>query len=265
MLTTMTVSPRPLALARMFLGAGAFLTALEGAIQLSHLRDGRLLTPVHDSLPTAASLSPDTWFLVMFGAALLLALGVLARPAAVLLGAGNLLLLLTDQQLYSNHRILLVLLCLWMALSQCDRAWSVRALRHRDRNQRPQVPWWPALLIVATVSSCYLFAGLSKINPEFLSGRVIESTGPDWLPAQLVAWATVPTEVAIGLGVWWRRSRRPALALGAALHTSIIVLLDSPLPFTAFALICLTAYPLAWAWPSTERESTPAAASASSS
>lgn len=248
MLTSMRVAPRPVAVGRVLLASGALLTCYEGGGFLNHLQKDRITTPVSDWLPHAADVSLAAWFLTMAVACLLLALGILAPLSALTVAAGNVLLMATDQQLYSNHRFFLVLLCLWFALAQADRAWAVRAKVRREAGDG-LVPWWPQLLLVATLSACYLFAGLSKANPEFLSGDLIASLSPDWVPARTTAWLTVPTEIAIGLGLWWRRTRRPALLLGVLLHVSIIALLGAPLVFSAFALLCFAGYPLVWTWP----------------
>lgn len=248
MLTTIRVSPRPVAVARILLAAGALLTCYEGAQLLAGLDADRITTPVSAALPSASAIAPTPWFLTMAAASVLLALGVLARTSAGVLLAGNVLLLLVDHQLYSNHRFLLVLLCLWFALARTDRAWALGA-RSRRETDDGLVPWWPQLLVVATVSACYLFAGLSKINPEFLSGELIAELSPDWVPARLAAWATVPTEIVLAAALWWRRARLVAVLLGAALHVSIVVLLGTPLVFAAFALLCAAAYPLAWTLP----------------
>ncbi|GAA1524008.1 HTTM domain-containing protein [Nocardioides humi] len=250
MLTAVMVPAGPVAWGRMLLAAGAALTCVEGAVQLSGLQDGRIRVPVSGGLLSPEALPAGPWLLVMATACLLLLLGAASRLCTATLAVGNVLLLLADQQLYSNHRLLLVLLCVWFLLARADHARSLRALLRPARGGRDaEVPWWPQLLIVATVSACYVFAGLSKLNPEFLSGDLVDSMSPDWVPAGLLAWASVPTEVAIGAGIWWRATRRWVLGLGVLLHLSIIALLGAPLVFAAFALLCLSAYPSVWTWP----------------
>lgn len=248
MLTTLRAAPRPVAVGRVLLAVGALLTCYEGGQLVAALQDDRVTTPVAGVLPSIDALPLGVWAVVMGSASVLLALGVLAPASAITIAAGNLLLLVGDHQLYSNHRFLLVLLCILFALAEPDRAWAIGA-RSRRAASDGLVRWWPQLLVVATVSACYFFAGLSKANPEFLSGDLIASLAPAWVPAQVAAWATVPTEVAIGVGIWWRPGRRYALAAGVLLHVSIIVLLGTPMIFAAFALLCLSAYPLVWRWP----------------
>ncbi len=240
------MASRPVALGRLALAVGAALTSLEGVHLLEVLQDRRILTPSTDTGFTAESIPAGTWLAAMLVAALFLLVGLAAPCAAAVLVAGHLMLMLADLQLYSNHRLCLVLICTWFVFAGSDRALSVRARIGPPGDAL--APWWPQLLVVATVSACYVFAGLSKANPEFLSGDLVAGLSPAWVPARLVAWATVPAEIAIGLGLWWRPVRRLALAAGVVLHLSIILLLGAPLVFSAFALLCLAAYPLAWTW-----------------
>lgn len=261
MLTEQRVPARPVALARILLSLGAALTCAEGAVLLTAVRDGAVRLPVTGGGYSAMSIPPQVWLLVMVTASLLMLAGAAVPVCAATVAAGNVALLLADQQLYSNHRFLLVLLCVWFTLAQSDRALSVAARVRRRPVQ--DVPWWPQLLIIATVSSCYVFAGISKVNPEFLSGDLMASMSPDWVPSDLLSWATGPTEILIGAGLWWRPLRRTALALGAVLHLSIIALLGTPVVFTAFALLCVSAYPLVWTLP--RRDQAEAAATQRSS
>lgn len=253
MLTTVRVAPRPVAIGRILLAAGALLTCYEGGGLVAALQADRITTPVAGPLPTVEAIPLGTWAVVMGVACLLLALGVLAPLAATTIAAGNIVLMVADHQLYSNHRFLLVVLCLLFAVSRSDRAWAVGA-RSRRAASGPLVPWWPQLLVVATVSACYLFAGLSKANPEFLSGQLIATLSPGWVPARLAAWATVPTEIGIGIGIWWRPLRRYALAAGVLLHLSIIAVLGTPMVFAAFALLCFAGYPLVLTMPRLDQE-----------
>lgn len=259
MLTALRVPARPVALGRVLLAIGALLACYEGADLLAALQQDRVTTPPRAHLLDAGAVPLELWFLTMVTACVLLALGIVAPVAAVTIAGGNIVLLAADHQLYSNHRFFLVVLCAWFAAAQSDRAWAVGARGRRDRIDGADgsdglVRWWPQLLVVATVSACYLFAGLSKANPEFLSGDLIASLAPDWVPARPAAWATVPTEIAVGVGIWWRPVRRHALTLGALLHLSIVVLLGSPLVFTAFALLCFASYPLVLTMPRLDQD-----------
>lgn len=246
MLTSLRTDPRPVAAGRVLLGLGLLLTALEGAGLLLRLQEDRLLTPVAAWLPSAEQLPATGWLLVMFAASLAVTTGVLVRTGLLVCATGDVVLMLTDLQLGSNHRILAVLLALAFVAARSDHAWAPGAAARRSRS--PDVPWWPQLLALASVSSCYVFAGLSKLNPLFLDGAELSDLRWVTVPAALMtalAVLVVVTEVGVGLGLWLPRARVVAVLVGVALHVSIVLLLDTPFPFVAFALLCWSVYPLA--------------------
>lgn len=257
MLTTLRTDPRPVAAARTLLGLGLLVTTLEGTGLLVALQDDRLLTPVADWLPTADQLPTATWLVVMAAASLGVMAGVLVRTSLLVCAVGDVVLMLTDLQLSSNHRILAVLVVLAFVAARSDHAWAPGAAARRS-SRGTDVPWWPQLLALASVSSCYVFAGLSKLNPRFLDGAELSDlrwvTVPDGMMPYFAS-AVVATELAVGVGLWPRRTRVAAVALGVVLHVSIVLLLATPFPFVAFALLCWSAYPLALARP--DRRSPP--------
>lgn len=121
---------------------------------------------------------------------------------------------------YANHLYLLALVLLLVALSDCERHYAVRT-----RGTGP-VAGWPLFLMRAQLSIVYFFAGVAKINPEFLHGDTLQAhfensvfPVPD-LAAFLVplSLATVAAEIFIGLGVWSDRLRPSAFALVLPLH-----------------------------------------------
>ena len=49
----------------------------------------------------------------------------------------------------------------------------------------------------------------------------------------------------IGIGLWFRATRRVAVVFGLGLHLSIVVLMNNETPaLIAFAITCLSLYPL---------------------
>jgi hypothetical protein len=159
-----------------------------------------------------------------------------------------------EQQTYSAHRTLFVLLCAYFAFSRADAAWS---LSHR---RSTTVPWWPVALMLSQVSVCYLFGALSKINPVFLSGAVIDAYGTVPVPAVLldgVPMLTVVVEMSLAVGLWLPSVRLLAAPLGGALHLSIVMLMGSPavllmgvpVDLLAFAIACVATYPAFMARP----------------
>lgn len=239
------VDPRSLAIARVGVGVAVAITAWETYGFVMRIAQGRVAMPVFDwlSAPTVLMAAVVLALGALFGLAL--TAGFLSNTAAAgsALVTGGVLLL--DQQMYSSHRVLITLLCCYLALSGAGAAWSVDS-RFRDRSS-VTVPYWPMLLMMGQVSALYFFAALSKINPAFLKGLVLKSQ--IWWP--LPAWTfptlailTVMVELALAIGLWLPRLRVPAVILGFGLHASIVLMLREPLVLIAFALACVTVYPL---------------------
>ncbi|GIU93080.1 MAG: hypothetical protein KatS3mg011_1986 [Acidimicrobiia bacterium] len=130
-------------------------------------------------------------------------------------GFGILGFLLTDRQLYSNHLYLIMLLCALLALAQSE-----------------PTPWVTAVRVQITVM--YVFAGLTKLNPGFLSGEPLASfiaAGPLPIRPDLItptwvvplAAAVPPLEVFVGVGLWSRRLRPWAIGAGIVFHVGTIL------------------------------------------
>lgn len=156
------------------------------------------------------------------------------RPAAgLLLGVclGGVLAL--DQQLYSNHLYMQALLVPLFALADAGEG-RVRLL--------------PVRLVQAMVVIVYLFAGLAKLNPAFLSGDVLHAyVAPTVLPHGLIAamsWTTVVLELALGWLLIWRRTRRFAWLAGAAFHVGMAWFAPDALGVAMFGVAMLATYPL---------------------
>lgn len=233
---------RATALARIGLGLACLVNVQEMHVLLTRIAGGGLAMPVLDGLPAPSTWS--VWLVTALGAVAGLALVVGWRPgpAALALTGLSLGIFLWDQQTYSNHRFLALVLVLLLALARSDRAWALR------RSGAPAPPPWPRFLMMTQLSVCYLFAGLSKINPVFPGGRQFDTWLRVDLPATLdmsMALGTILGEVFIALGLWFARTRTLAVVLGVLLHVSIVVgMAHGTLPLVAFTLTCVPLYPL---------------------
>jgi hypothetical protein len=71
------------------------------------------------------------------------------------------------------------------------------------------------------IVTVYLFAGLNKINPSFLSGEIIAAEAA-WIPLPAaVAIIAVAMELTLSAAVWWER--RWALPLSAVFHVAVVM------------------------------------------
>lgn len=240
----MLTNVRAVAFARILIGLAAIGTTLEGHAHLLRIADGKLAVPVTGWFPGPADLPLAAMLAAGMLAGLGLMVGSCTSSSAATIAGLQVVMLLSDQQLYSSHRLLLTLLCCHLVFARSDAAWSLRA---RYRGGRDAVPVWPQLLMIGAVSSLYLFAGISKINSVFLSGHVLQAQMTLDLPGgfyDLLAYATVATEVFLGVGLWFARTRLIAVVVGVALHVSIVVTLGHWFPLATFALMCVAVYPM---------------------
>jgi hypothetical protein len=120
------------------------------------------------------------------------------------------------------------------------------ALAHTERHRETALALLRWQLVVV-----YAFAAASKINADFLSGRVIAEN----LPASLGALAAGPVPAALAVAaivteafVAWslvrRRWRVAGVIVGVGLHIVFVVAVTQTLAMIAFAVICLSIYPL---------------------
>jgi hypothetical protein len=247
------VDPRPVALVRIVIG----LTALVRAFVAYPILD-RLLRPTTIRLlyvPWLPQLAPAgvPWLVAVWtAAALLFALGCCTRTAGVTLAAGMLYVLLLDEQTYSNHLYLLVLIVLLLGLANAGAAFSVDA---RWRRTRPRAEAYAVWLLRTQVSATYAFAALAKLNAVYLSGATLVAyMSPDLLVALpeatrlpfvlACAWGTIVVELFLAVALWSARWRRLAVVAGTALHVGMVALLPpgARLQLAIFAVEMLALY-----------------------
>lgn len=249
---TSTMDPRPLAVCRILVGLVAAGFSYEWIRVLARASSGKYLAmPVFDAWPPVTPTLATVLFAVSLGAAVAMVLGLAGRLPAILVAACAAVVLLVEQQTYSNHLVLLVMLALCLGLSGAAHAWSLsRAPRAAN------VPYWPALLIKAQITTLYAWTAVAKINPQYLSGEVIGTSVQPWVPIPehllpAAAILSIVTEAFLAVALWIPKTRRLAFVMGAGLHLGIVVLLDSPAPLVGFGMLMLTGYVLfAWGPPS---------------
>jgi hypothetical protein len=159
-----------------------------------------------------------------------IALGLFARAAAALFCAGFTFVFLLDQARYMNHLYLVCLVSGLLALVPAERAFSLDALRRPDP-RAPWVPAWAPGLLRAQFAIVYVFGGLAKLNPDWISGapmRLVLSGAPPLGPLEPL----LATEWAVrfftfgGLGfdllvvpaLLWRPTRPWAVAASVFFH-----------------------------------------------
>lgn len=204
---------------------------------------------------------PGRWLHVHFAlmglAAAGIALGCFYRWSALLFCVTYGYAFLLDKALYNNHFYLIVLLSFLLCLVQADR-WASLDLVRRPRPSL--VPLWNLWLLRAQIAVVFIFAGVAKLNPDWLAGEPMATwlaaragipvVGP-WLSspgaALLFSWAALLFDLAVPFLLLWRRTLPLAIAGLVVFNLLNHWLFDiGVFPFLVMASIVLFAPP---EWP----------------
>lgn len=119
-------------------------------------------------------------FIVVLLAALFLAIGFLYRWAAVVFFLGFTYIELIDVTTYLNHYYFISLVAFLMIWLPANRLYAVD-VRLRPEKRRTEVPAWCIQVLIFQLSVVYVFAGLAKVNADWLLEAQPMRT---WLPAK---------------------------------------------------------------------------------
>jgi len=195
---------------RILIGIAALVRGLEAGRVLWRVLDPHVLSfPLISWLPRPTQAALAALIVVWLGLALAFTLGYRTRVTGTLLALIMGYTLLIDQQSYSNHLYLLVLLVGIVALAPS-----------------------PSPLLRCQLSVVYGFSALWKCNAYYLSGVVI---GVHLIPS-LSRWrqfeylaplaaASVFAEVFLAIAFWSTRWRPTAWVVGVLLHVGCIAIL----------------------------------------
>jgi hypothetical protein len=196
-------------------------------------------------LPEALVASKPLYTVIVGAEIVLAALVVLGiRAHAALLGSAALstYVLLCDRVQFHHNRWALACYALLLALSPCDQCYAFTRRREANRPHDALGPLWAARLAQVQVSIVYLASGGSKFfDPDWREGRVLAARVAlygfnavnagvprgvvDWLGdpsvASGLAKLAIATELFLGVGLWWGRTRVFALWWGVWFHLTI--------------------------------------------
>lgn len=103
---------------------------------------------------------------------LMITIGWHYRLAIWLFIPGFAYIFLLDQARYLNHFYLVGIIAVVLALTPAHHAWSMDA---RRAGQRRMVPAWSVWGLMLLFEIVLLYAGIVKINPDWLAGRPLDS------------------------------------------------------------------------------------------
>lgn len=169
-------------------------------------------------------------FGILLAAAVLVTLGVYYRAAIIVFALGFTYVFVLDAAFYQNHFYLICLLAWLMALIPADRAWSLDAALD-PRRRSATAPGWTLWILRAQIAIVYTFAGLAKLNPDWLRGepvRTFLAQAPDVAvlgpllghPAApwIIAYGGLMLDLTVVPLLAWARTRPAALAAAVAFH-----------------------------------------------
>ena len=171
--------------------------------------------------------------------AVMVAIGIWARPSLLASSALGFWLLLCDRNQFHHNRYSLYCYAFLLALAPCDRSW---------RGADPSVPeprrgpWWGVRLLQFQVTLVYLASGASKLlDSDWRDGLVlgdrivryahvaVAKGVPQWFVDGLarpdvssaLAKLAITTELLLCIALWSRKTRVVALWWGFWFHVAI--------------------------------------------
>jgi hypothetical protein len=169
-----------------------------------------------------------------------IALGLWHRVGAAGFAIGLAYVELIERTNFLNHYYWMILTAALMVFLPMSRAWSLDAWRGRV-DSAGWVPMWVVLLLRFQVCMVYFFAGVAKINADWLLRAEPLST---WLPARaelwlvgpllavpatafVLAWAGALFDLTVVGWLLNRRTRLPAYLVLVGFHLSTWLLFPS--------------------------------------
>ena len=169
------------------------------------------------------------WLFVLLGVAgLFIALGLYYRTAAILFLPSFTYIFLIDQAVYLNHFYLVLLIATLLAVAPLHRCYSV------DGAASPQqtCPAWVLWLFRFQFGLVYLFAGVAKINGDWLAGEplttwladhAILSALPEFqfrILVSILAWGGLIVDLLMWPALVYARTRPFAVACAVLFHVT---------------------------------------------
>ncbi|MCI0507276.1 MAG: HTTM domain-containing protein [Gammaproteobacteria bacterium] len=170
-------------------------------------------------------------FIAMGILAIFIGTGFLYRLSALLFFVAFCYLFLLDQSRYLNHFYLVILISFLLIILPANRCYSVDA-KIRPALHSHTVPAWSIWILRAQFEIVYLYAGLVKINSDWLNLEPLRmwlsmrSDLPlvgqlytqDWAIAA-AAYGVILLHVVGALLLLWKRTRLAVFVIYAAFHT----------------------------------------------
>lgn len=198
---------------------------------------------------------PEFGMKVLFGATItagvFVSLGLYYRIATVVLFTGYNTLFLMEASQYVNHFYLYCLIAFWLMLLPLHRNGSLDTFSGRVP-RLGTLPGWMLHLLQFQIAVVYVFAGIAKLHPDWVSGRMtgifLGNRGIDSeILSPLMTWGGLLFDLLIIPLLLWRKTRVPSLIVAATFHLINVALFGlGTFPWFAFFSLFLFLPP---GWP----------------
>lgn len=167
-----------------------------------------------------------TLFVLLGVCAVGMLLGLYYRICTALFCIGFSYVFLIDQALYLNHFYLICLITFLLVFIPANCTWSLDAGCNRTLRCNV-VPRWALSLLRAQIGIVYFYAGLAKLNNDWLRGEPMREWLAELAPASILSTQAAAHFFSYGGMLFdllvvplllWRRTRPFALAVAAAFH-----------------------------------------------
>ncbi|QEG01909.1 Vitamin K-dependent gamma-carboxylase [Stieleria maiorica] len=194
---------------------------------------------------------PSEWYVtvhyLMAFLALLIAAGVFFRAAAWGFALIFTYVFLLDASYYVNHYYLTCLLSFLLASSPAGRAWSIDTYSKAEVSVAT-IPAWPMVVLRFQMGVVYFFAGIAKIDADWLSGVPMRmfmesrlnhelSSSFHFLPVA-AAWSGMLFDLLIAPALLFNQTRWLAIGVATTFHLTNWFLFH--IDFFPFLAILLT-------------------------
>ena len=197
-------------------------------------------------------------FIITGLASLGLMLGFFYRISAALCFVGLSYIFLLEQSDYLNHFYLICLLALLMIFIPAHRRFSLDAWR-KPKIRSDDAPAWARGLLLAQLSIVYFYAGIAKLNPEWLSAAPLRVWLSDATDVPLIgnllatefgyrvfAYGGLAYDLLIVPLLFWKRTRLFAYIWGLAFHLLNFAVFDIGVFPWMMMLATLLYFPPEW-------------------
>ena len=179
-------------------------------------------------------------------------IGLFYRWSAFLLFLGTSSAFLMEKSVYINHTYLYCLTAFLMIFLPANRALSVDVKRKPELVQS-YTPAWTVWILIFQISVVYFFAGLAKLNPDWLEAKPLMYwlpvrshfyiIGPlleqEWLP-YLMSWGGAAFDLLIVPFMLWRKTRQWAFMVAILFHlTNVSIFGIGTFPWYSIAMTAL--------------------------